>query len=421
MKRWIVFFTLIFWHGLSTTLCADVKWKDKLNIIEQIIDAKAIYVMDRVDHWTCVAGGLKERKAVHLARFEELLLKKKSAKDYLKPEQGFLNKMHQEGNLFLHFRSKNLDYYHFSMQQNEADWHYILEKPQCSFSFPKEAKVSRDLLNLCRNQKVLIQLSKGELSPKDYRFSAEEFTLLMKLWPEKWSDKLVDYALKDTHYNSFEVSSYYARMISDGLKHEQGFIEKYPVLRGVDLETCYYSEFISHEHELVTELINASKLELLIALKDDKELRPREWLLVCEVISGKILLTKGGTSNKHLQLIRNLIKKSKDLMLLKAYMQRVERRQSVADVLVLGEFLQSDLYLKGTQEIQKVILDQCAKRKENEMVWMLADSIALSRTTKEEITRADYNKERAKEIMILFTKKDLGDDPKVWKKWYRDQ
>ena len=88
---------------------------------------------------------------------------------------------------------------------------------------------------------------------------------------------------------------------------------------------------------------------------------------------------------------------------------------------MLGEFLQSDLYLKGTQEIQKVILDQCAKRKENEMVWMLADSIALSRTTKEEITRADYNKERAKEIMILFTKKDLGDDPKVWKKWYRDQ
>jgi hypothetical protein len=116
--------------------------------------------------------------------------------------------------------------------------------------------------------------------------------------------------------------------------------------------------------------------------------------------------------NEMAKVIKDKILVKGDIKLLKPYLLRMQRRQSVADLTILAEFVQSKLFLEGSKEFQELIMEQFSIRKEKEVVWILAPLLKHK-----DILLAW----RAREIMQEFITKDLGDDPEDWRAWYKEQ
>jgi len=111
-------------------------------------------------------------------------------------------------------------------------------------------------------------------------------------------------------------------------------------------------------------------------------------------------------------VIKDEILAKGDVGLLKAYLMRMQARESEADLIVLAELVQSKVFLEGGEDFQGLVMDHFGLRWEREVVWILAPLIKH-----EDIMLSG----RAREIMKGLVAKDLGDEPKEWRAWYREQ
>lgn len=393
-----------------------------------IVEADSIYQMVEKHKWECIMG--KDRLIPHAYNALEILLSDSQKKEsFIGKDVDFISSMNMAGNLFLVFESAGISTRYFTMNEYSAKWHYWKKLKLQEKKYAKVKTLPQDITWLCRNKKLLIKLSKGELKPDEYRFTLHEFSMIMYFAPSEWRSHLVSYAIQDKNplYANHSLESKfmpYLNLLIEGVKGDSDTLRKYSYLQNTDLLGSYYPLLLTiarneYDATLTNDLRNyRDKLEKKI------QLQRRDKIFASAVLGDENLNDSILNSFVELRQLRKYIIQHNDTELLKAYMKRVERRQSLADVLSLGQFLQSGLYLKGSSEVRHIILDQCALRKEKEIVWQLADSLQLvvpeKKDEKPELISPNP-KERARAIMMKFTGKDLGDDPAVWKKWYRDQ
>ncbi len=393
------------------------------NLLVSIVESSDIYQMTEKDKWTLISGN-PNYMINNFSPIEELLKDKSIIEPLKNPDISFGEKMDKAGNLFLLFNMPASGIRRFTINKYCVEYHFLLEATKKEIHYPRVATLTKDIIWLCRNKWLLKKLSEGQLSLEDYRMSPHELTLIMRFCPAEWRGNLVKYAVSDNFGRNYRSEPQLTHILVDALFPAKEFPLHYSYLKGVDTFDMYYTELMKTEVGELREMLKLDYKALQESLENKRVLSEKEQLLITAIFSDGNLSRSMLSNYSELKLLRSYIIKHKDLRMLKIYMKRVERRQSVADIPVLGEFLQSELYLNGSLEIKDTILDQCALRKEKEIVWLLADSAGLAKPIDDrplEEMVVDHTKVISKAIMIEFTGKDLGDDPEVWKKWYRDQ
>jgi len=403
---------------------ADPAANSPKNLLQSIVEAEDIYLMTEKSKWTLIAGNPKYLMKDFFP-FENLIKDKRGMAPLKNADLTFLEKMEKEGNVFIAFnKEKEITLRYFSMNKYQVKWIFFQDGIAHDIQYPKIETLSKDVIWLCKHKWLLQKLSEGSLKLHDYRMTPHEFTLIMRFCPQEWRGSLVKYGVSDNYTRTYDAEHKLAYILENCLSPEKAFLGEYPYLDGVNTYEMYYPELIKVWKGKLGETLNRDYHSLIKTIENKKKLNRKEHFLVTTILKDKELNETMLNSYSVLKSLRESIKKNNDLELLKAYMKRVEGRQSIADIPVLGEFLQSDLYLKGSAEFRDAILDQCALRKENEIVWLLADSVALPKPKDgqplKDITN-EHTKTIVKMVMMKFTHEDLGDDPKVWKKWYRDQ
>lgn len=392
------------------------------SLLIYIIEAEEIYHMSDTNRWRCVVGN-RQDKLRPVKGFRSLISEDQEQEPFFDAECNFDKKMRESGNLFLAFSEKNRAARYFVMNKHKANMVDWLVAGKRKHDFPKLPTLQDDLIQLCKLKLFITMLSKGGLTAKDYRFSIREWALLMRLCPDDWGHHLVSYAVSDNYPGEYLVESDYLKTLMDSLNQGEKFMEKHPYLDGVDSVKKFYAALVVRDIVYMRDTLDEHYALVLQKIEKIKTLNVKDRMLIKVLLGKEDLNNKKLKGNGELGCLRKYIIKNKDLELLKVYLQRVETRQSVADIPVLGQFLQSDLYLKGSSDFRNAILDQCALRKEKEIVWLLANSDALPRSGEDspivELS-LQRTKDRAKEMMVKMVGEDLGNDPKAWKKWYRD-
>jgi len=329
------------------------------------------------------------------------------------------SKAAENGHITLYFQQLKIDSlleWQVLMHENRLEL-FQLHNPMKSVvldTLPKVEHLNDDIIWLCKNKHLLELLSEGKLTPNIYKFDKNEFNLLIRFLPSEWRHHLVNYAVSE-HGNKLS-SLHFSRILHIAISDKEQLTTHYPYLSNDRVLADYFKIFLESDNPYLADLIKESYH--FIKKLEQEELNIHQKLLVQHLLETNLTSNIKDYQSKH--FIRKYIIKHKDEKLLAVYLKHLEKRQSVADIPTLGEFLQTDWYLNGNPKVRNLILDQCAKRDEPEVVWLLADSILLKETEASKTKGLPISK-RAKIIMKKFTKKDLGNDPKVWKQWYRDQ
>lgn len=275
--------------------------------------------------------------------------------------------------------------------------------PDTTIKFPKYDGLRDDLIWLCRNRYLLKLLKKGELTVDTYHFSPHEMQFLVMVCSEEYLKGLHEYAESDVTGEKLETL-YQFMDFSPARKKD------YPLLNEVVVEKLANAIDDQINDKLMFTDVKAALGQLTKNIQEGDYLTQRDKRLIRSFFEKND--EYHSAQNALALVMKEKILAQKDTEFLKTYLQRVEHRQSIADIVNLAEFVQSKAFLEGSKEFQEPIMRQFSLRKEKEVVWILAP---LLKHKDPELA------ERARIIMGRITRKNLGEDPADWRAWYTAQ
>ncbi len=385
----------------------------KVSLVDLIVERDVVYSLDEIgkeytlmNKWEVLAGNRDIKPNYFYSLSARLGLKRiEELKKYY--NEANQTKKFSSGELFLFFKSARLrEEAYFILSDYTAEFYnpFLYEPlPDHTIKFPKYDGLRDDLIWLCRNRYLLKLLKKGELTVNTYHFSPHEMQFLVLVCSEEYLKGLHKYAESDVHEE--KLKELYQFMDFSPAK-----MKEFPVLNEVVVEKLANAL----DDKINDKLMFADATEALVQvtkkIKEGKYVTQRDKRLI------RSFFTKNddyhSAQNELALVMKDKILAKNDIQLLKAYLERLERRQSIADILVLAEFVQSKAFLEGSVKFQEPIMRQFSLRKENEVVWILAP---LLKHKDPELA------ERARIIMGGITHRSLGEDPADWRAWYTAQ
>ncbi|MGJ8656169.1 MAG: hypothetical protein ACSHX6_06945 [Akkermansiaceae bacterium] len=404
-----IFVVMLFLCFLGGDLGAQVAEKErKVSLVDLIVGSEGVYRLaeikgDNLPVWEILAGENGEDYlgwALPAYAF---------GGENLAPLNQYLDKANKDkkflpGNLVFYFRGhERYGRAYCYMKDYSADLYLNLAGPAVEDSailFPRYDGLRDDLIWLCRNRYLLRQLSKGRLIPEIYHFTPHQLEFLVRVCSAELLKELHTYAKSGR--DGVQLATLYQFMDYDPADAkrfpllDEGVVAKLAI--AIDdgiLERKMFADLKGALGEVKKKIVakgyltERDKRLLRSFFINDHETRElqRE---VAAVMKGEII-ARG------------------DINLLKPYLQRIEKRQSIADLTHLAELINSKRFTEGVEEFQELIMAQFDLRKEIEVVWILAPLI------RHEEKRLAW---RARLIMRGFTGADLGDDPASWRLWY---
>ena len=406
-------FVLLFW--MCVLVCVSYGQEKlegerikKLSLVELIVESEMVYQLSSIKdlaniRWDTLAGVKREVFLSPSYAFgEEKIGAIKWSLDHPKESKenlqndfvlGFTGLL-KHGICYFYLHNASADFY-LQVVQGPLAGNTVL--------YPEYAGLRDDLIWLCRNRYLLKLLKKGELKAETYQFSPHEMELLVRLCPGEYLKNLHAYAESDE--GGDKLAKLYAFMDYDPSESKkfpllnEHIVEKLAV--AIDEEIVDGVMFANTEGELLM-VSHKIKNGLYITQRDKRLMRSvfiknDDHLAVKNALAG---------------MMKDEVLANGDIGLLKAYLLRMKARDSVADLAVLAELVQAKVFQEGGEEFQGLVMDGFALRREREVVWVLAPLIKH-----EDVMLAG----RAREIMKGLAPKDLGDEPKEWRAWYREQ
>ncbi|MFT5633265.1 MAG: hypothetical protein ACI9SQ_000978 [Rubritalea sp.] len=269
--------------------------------------------------------------------------------------------------------------------------------PLRTILFTNYDKLRGDLIWLCKNRYLLKLLKKGELTTEMYHFSPHQIQFLVKVCSEEYLKGLHAYARSEP--NGEKLSAIYQFMDYDPAHPDKHLLLDEEVVR--NLADAIEGDI--HDNLMFPKIVTAFE-SLKKKMDENTYLTQKDKYLI------KAYYTESDVYRSIKYEMGSWLKEkilaNSDVETLKLYLKRMENRKSVADLVILAEFVHSKTFLEGSAGFQGLVMEQFFHRKEKEVVWILAP--LLKHNDKQLV-------ERARRIMKKHTSSDLGNNPATWR------
>jgi hypothetical protein len=409
--RFIVVMVIVCLLGGNVFAQGEVEKKaPQLSLVDLIVENEVVFELKSFDEnyvaqWKALAGneaaGLRYQLSYNTALGQKKL---ESLKKYY--EETPKKKIKSSGNITLFFCNSGLNGNYFvDIHGYKAEFYkqrIVGVIPNKGVKFSQYDSFRDDVLWLCRNRYLLQLLKKGELTAQNYIFNPHELQFLVMVCPDTYLKRLHTYA--KTQKNGELLTTLYSFM-----DYDVPNVKKFPLLNEKVVKNLADAIDGEIQDKVMFTNILGSFESVKKKMKENYYLTQRDKRLIRSFFINSEY--SGSNQSEMGHIMKEKILANSDVETLKLYLKRMENRKSVADLVILAEFVHSKTFLEGSAEFKELIMEQFFHRKEKEVVWILAP--LLKHNDKQLV-------ERARRIMKKHTSSDLGNNPATWRAWHTE-